>query len=308
MAVYRKTRKVVLKRGERSADLMHETRDNTVDVLQTESEIEQLMLKLNEAVELILELRAGNEVQSNETQLREISRTVANLEQMKIPVPDELRKLKATLVVKVNETEEAEKLLKLTDATLSKLQAKVRSGLSIDLQPPGARRRRRRSGREGVSTGEDQSERSRLLQKFWQGLLAQAEGKSKLHAGKSAPERHWLSAGSGLGGLSYGYITRQHETAVELYIDRGEFDLNKRTFDRLHSQQEVVEQAFGNSFSWERLDAKRGCRIAYKMTLGGYLSEESKWPAIQEAMVSAMVQLERTIEPLLLDIRRSILR
>jgi hypothetical protein len=44
------------------------------------------------------------------------------------------------------------------------------------------------------------------------------------------------------------------------------------------------------------------------MTLGGYLSEESKWPAIQEAMVSAMVQLERTIEPLLLDIRRSISR
>ncbi len=116
-----------------------------------------------------------------------------------------------------------------------------------------------------------------------------------------------LAVGSGVGGLSYGFIIRQQETAVELYIDRGESVLNKKIFDRLHAQFEGVEQAFGKPLSWERLDAKRGCRVAYKMSDGGYLSDESKWPAIQEAMAAAMVQLEKTIEPLLLDLRRSIL-
>lgn len=286
---------------------MDETRNNRVDVFKAESEIVQLMLKLDEVVDLILERKVGVEDESNESQLREITRTVANLEQMKIPVPDELRKLKASMVARVNEIEEVEKMLKLALEELSRVQVKVRSGLRIDLHESSGKRRRRRSVREGAPP-EEQSERSRLLQKFWHGLLAQSGGKSKLYVGKSAPERHWLAAGSGVGGLSYGYIIRKQETAVELYIDRGEVDINKKIFDRLHSQKADVERAFGSPFSWERLDAKRGCRIAYKMGLGGYLSEESEWPGIQEGMVTAMVQLEKTIEPLLLDIRRSILR
>jgi hypothetical protein len=29
--------------------------------------------------------------------------------------------------------------------------------------------------------------------------------------------------------------------------------------------------------SWQRLDAKRSCRLAYTVTLGGWKSDESNW-------------------------------
>ena len=49
--------------------------------------------------------------------------------------------------------------------------------------------------------------------------------------------------------------------------------------------------------SWQRLDGKRACRIAYTTTIGGYRSDESKWPEIQDAMIDAMIRLENALIP-----------
>jgi hypothetical protein len=48
---------------------------------------------------------------------------------------------------------------------------------------------------------------------------------------------------------------------------------------------------------WQRLDDKQGCRIAYITTVGGYKSDESKWPGIQDAMIDAMIRLEKALTP-----------
>jgi hypothetical protein len=55
-------------------------------------------------------------------------------------------------------------------------------------------------------------------------------------------------------------------------------------------------ERFGGKLSWERLEGKQGCRIAY-ITTGGYKSDESKWPAIQDAMIDAMIRLEKALAP-----------
>ena len=57
------------------------------------------------------------------------------------------------------------------------------------------------------------------------------------------------------------------------------------------------KRAFGGPLSWQRLDDKQGCRIAYTTTAGGYRSDESKWPAIQDAMIDAMARLEQALTP-----------
>jgi hypothetical protein len=45
------------------------------------------------------------------------------------------------------------------------------------------------------------------------------------------------------------------------------------------------------------MDAKRACRIAKYFELGGYRDEEDKWPALQDAMVDAMIRLEKALHP-----------
>ena len=92
-------------------------------------------------------------------------------------------------------------------------------------------------------------------------------------------------------------VVVQEGAMSELYIDRGSAEVNKRIFDHLHEHQSEVEKAFGGPLSWERLDTKRACRIRYVVEAGGYRSPESQWPAIQSAMVDAMIRLEAALKP-----------
>ena len=72
---------------------------------------------------------------------------------------------------------------------------------------------------------------------------------------------------------------------------------NKKIYDTIHKHKVEIEKDFGGELSWQRLDDKQGCRIAYVITAGGYRSEESKWPKIQDAMIDAVTRLEKALTP-----------
>jgi hypothetical protein len=155
---------------------------------------------------------------------------------------------------------------------------------------------------------QERAERYDLRKKFWQALLARAGGRTSLHANISPGEYHWIGTSSGVRGLNLNYIIRQDEGTAELYIDRGpDAEANKRIFDFLHSHRTEIEQAFGGELSWQRLDEKRACRIAFTTTLGGWRSEESRWPEIQDAMIDAMIRLEKALAPQLAKLKTEVL-
>jgi hypothetical protein len=107
-------------------------------------------------------------------------------------------------------------------------------------------------------------------------------------------------------GLPFTYTIGQEAGTVELYIDRGsgKKEENKRMFDWLLKHKNEIEQAFGGGLDWQRLDDKQACRIVHTLTLGGWKSDESKWPAIQDAMIDAMARLEHALAPHLLKLNK----
>lgn len=142
------------------------------------------------------------------------------------------------------------------------------------------------------------SERHNLRRAFWAQLLEYAKGKSRLHASISPSRYHWIAAGAGKRGLSYNYVVWEHETCVELYIDRGkEADReNKAIFDSLVAKKSDIEKAFGEKLEWQRLDAKRACRIRKTISKGGWKDQE-KWQPVNEATVDAMIRFENALKP-----------
>ena len=127
-------------------------------------------------------------------------------------------------------------------------------------------------------------------------LLDRAKERTSLHARISPGKEHWISAGAGKSGLAFNYIIRMNDAQVELYIDQGEAEANKRIFDRLFASKEQIEAAFGEPLEWQRLDDRRACRIRHRLTLGG-LADRDRWPETQEAMIDAMVRLENALKP-----------
>jgi hypothetical protein len=101
------------------------------------------------------------------------------------------------------------------------------------------------------------AERHVLRLKFWEQLLGRAKDMGlMLHAQRSPSKDSWLSAGAGVrAGVSFTYVVwMTDESAVELSIDTGDKEENKRIFDGLRNRQAEIEQAFGAALSWERLD------------------------------------------------------
>jgi hypothetical protein len=143
------------------------------------------------------------------------------------------------------------------------------------------------------------AERHVVRLKFWEQLLARAKEKGVLyHAGRSPSKDSWLSAGAGVrAGVSLVYdIWITDEAGVELYIDTGNKEENKRVFDALHKHQSEIEQVFGTALSWERLDEKNASRVRSTLKVGG-LIDEGKWQIIQDAMINAMDKLAKAVKP-----------
>jgi hypothetical protein len=142
------------------------------------------------------------------------------------------------------------------------------------------------------------SERYDIRKAFWTKLLETARSKTKLHSTISPGKYAWIGTGAGKSGMSFNYVVWEHESSVELYIDRGKESEaeNKAIFDKLASKKAQIEKAFGASLEWERLDTRRASRIRKTLTDGGW-KDQDKWPEVAEKTVDAMIRLEGALRP-----------
>lgn len=143
----------------------------------------------------------------------------------------------------------------------------------------------------------EMAKRHHLRYDFWKSLLQKSKQKTPLHANISPNIYSWIGTGSGISGLGFNYAVTYKYTKVELYIDRGKDceEENKKIFDQLYAHRKEIEQDFGDSLKWERLDDRRACRISKQFDYAG-LNNPDKWDKLQNDMIDAMVRLERSLK------------
>lgn len=147
-----------------------------------------------------------------------------------------------------------------------------------------------------AATNKEFAERYEIRQRWWERLVALPD--AKLHSHISAGPYSYLGTSAGIRGLSFNYVVTQEGCSAELYIDRGKDAEaeNKAVFDQLEAHKDEIDARFGGQLSWERLDAKRACRIR-GIVGGGYRSPEEEWDTIQARLVDAMNRLEQALRP-----------
>ena len=99
-------------------------------------------------------------------------------------------------------------------------------------------------------------------------------------------------------GLSFNYVIGQEDGRVELYIDRGAEDVeaSKRISTDSSARRRKSSGPSGASCPGSAR-RQRSCRIAHTVNVGGWRSDESVWPEVQDAMIDGMVRLERALKP-----------
>ena len=130
-------------------------------------------------------------------------------------------------------------------------------------------------------------------------MLDRAKEKTQLHANISAGQYNYVMTVAGKSGLHFRYVIQKHTSDIDLYIDRDTDaeNENEEIFDTLQETQENIEEVFGESLEWQRLEGKRACRIGKRFSLGGYRDDEEEWSEIQDAMIDGMIRLEAAFRP-----------
>jgi len=105
------------------------------------------------------------------------------------------------------------------------------------------------------------SSRYLAYQTFYQTVIDDLRETHHFTKARKAQPQSWYSFTSGITGIAYALAFGKGRLRAEVYIDRPVAAWNRWLFDSLEATGAGIEAEFGSSLTWERLDAKRACRI-----------------------------------------------
>lgn len=142
------------------------------------------------------------------------------------------------------------------------------------------------------------AERHLLRMEFWKQLLDRLRKKTKLFERISPGKDNWIGTSSGKSGIAYNFVILMEAARIELYLDRGNAEENKKIFDALLLKKTEVEESFGLTLEWQRLDNRQSCRICYVIN-GHGLTDQAYWPVLHEQMVDVMLRFSTAFQPVI---------
>lgn len=152
-----------------------------------------------------------------------------------------------------------------------------------------------KKSREEVGIQEELKERHVIRRKFWNAYLNEINKFSPLYQNVSASKDHWISAGSGISGVTFTSVVTGDYIRIELTISGRTQDENKSIFDALFAKREQIESDFGKSMEWERMDNKRMSRIKYELGEVSVFREED-WGKMIQFMCEIVPKFETSFK------------
>jgi hypothetical protein len=148
-----------------------------------------------------------------------------------------------------------------------------------------------------TSTGGGTSERGERYRLFFQELMDALRDEHQFTRARKAQPQSWYSFSSGTRWFTYGAsFTAQGRARVELYIDSGEGEPNKRAFDRLEEQKEMFESELRAEMEWERLENRRASRISV-LRPGSIDDNQETRDEIRQWMIDHLLAFKRVLGP-----------
>jgi hypothetical protein len=114
---------------------------------------------------------------------------------------------------------------------------------------------------EDVAGSKGESARKKLVKSFWERALPTISDTISVYKGHSPSPDHWVNGSSGHSGIYFTLIRLTDRVRVEINIDTGDKDTNKKIFGTLFAKKDEYESALGYELEWLELPEKRTSRI-----------------------------------------------
>jgi hypothetical protein len=139
--------------------------------------------------------------------------------------------------------------------------------------------------------------RGEAYRAYFQELIDELREKHRFTGARVGQPQNWYSFPSGFSGIFYSASFAQGaRIRSEMYIDQGEWERNKQLFDWFSNEKEAIEQEFGSTLDWERLDDKRASRIAVYRT-GSITSDPATLQDIRVWTIEQLLKFKKVFGP-----------
>jgi len=147
------------------------------------------------------------------------------------------------------------------------------------------------------------AERHLVRKAFWQQLINALNEKSNLAQNVNPSTDQWIGLALGLSGVSLNLVATRDYARVEVLINRGDKEKNKRTFDALLQEKVALEKAFGAPLVWERVDEKVTSRVKCELR-GVSIFNKDDWPKMDEFLVDSTMRMHTAFKEIVPRLRR----
>jgi hypothetical protein len=150
------------------------------------------------------------------------------------------------------------------------------------------------------SNSSEATETQEKYRSYFQSLLDELRNVHKFTNAKAAQPQNWYTFTSDNSKV-YKYSTsfaQGRRVRAEVYIDTGDKLRNEAIFDELYAKRQEIEAAYGATLEWEKLEAKRACRIAIYID-GDIDVDSEKLAEIKKWAVANLLKMKQVLPPYL---------
>lgn len=131
---------------------------------------------------------------------------------------------------------------------------------------------------------------------FFQDLIDTLRTKYKFTNAKKGLPQSWYNYSTGIRGIAFSSnFSLGGKSRAELYIDKGDMQVNKVIFDMLFEKKSLFESLYGEELTWERLDEKRASRIAVYRN-GSIEDDSATLEEIKNWMIQKLLKFKEVIK------------
>ena len=129
---------------------------------------------------------------------------------------------------------------------------------------------------------------------FWEQWILAVKDIPDFHKMKFPPQRQHTVVSQLKIGRVVVFLSKK-VSRVEIYIDTGDKDVNKKYFDELFSEKNAIESEIDYELHWDRLSDKRACRISInnKQLL---ITNEDDWPKIIDYFIDGATKMKEVFK------------
>jgi len=130
---------------------------------------------------------------------------------------------------------------------------------------------------------------------FWEQFINSSNQKNTLFSNNSPTKESWIGKGIGMSGVNLNIGISSNYCRCEVYINKGDKELNKEIFDFFHSQSEEIETEIGKKLIWERMDDNKTSRIKLELSGVSYF-EKDDWNKMNIFLIEATNLMEKAFK------------